>query len=454
MASAAPAPSTSTVGGRMPAWPSPPRYEGDEIVTIEGLGSARSASIPMQAAFLEKDAYQCGYCTSGQIMSAAGAAERALRPGRRRRARVHERQHLPLRRLRRTSSPPSSRSRHELRERTMQTFAFHPRRRRRPPPSPPGAGAGTAQQGASVRFLAGGTTLIDLMKLGVEAPEPRGRHQPPRPRRASNAQADGGLSIGATARNSDLAHHPVVARGVCRAVAGHPRRRLHPAPQCRDHRGQPAAAHALHVLPRPRQRPATSASPVAAARPSAALTACWRSSAPASTASPAIPPTWPWRCWPTTPSCMFRAPPATRQVPLAEFYLLPGDRPERENVLRARRPRHACHPAARRGRRARCLPQAARPRLLRVRARLGRGVGDDGRGADTSGALRARRRRHAGPGACPRRRRRSSARRRTRRCSGARPISRSRAPRPQSQNGFKIELARRCLVHALRQVTA
>ncbi len=43
--------------------------DGHEITTIEGLGSPGGLH-PMQAAFLEKDAYQCGYCTSGQIMSA------------------------------------------------------------------------------------------------------------------------------------------------------------------------------------------------------------------------------------------------------------------------------------------------------------------------------------------------------------------------------------------------
>jgi len=45
------------------------RHEGDEIVTIEGLGQPENLH-PMQASFVACDAYQCGYCTSGQIMSA------------------------------------------------------------------------------------------------------------------------------------------------------------------------------------------------------------------------------------------------------------------------------------------------------------------------------------------------------------------------------------------------
>ena len=44
-------------------------HDGDEITTIEGLGTP-DALHPMQAAFLVCDGYQCGYCTSGQIMSA------------------------------------------------------------------------------------------------------------------------------------------------------------------------------------------------------------------------------------------------------------------------------------------------------------------------------------------------------------------------------------------------
>jgi xanthine dehydrogenase YagT iron-sulfur-binding subunit len=46
-------------------------HEGDDIVTIEGLGSPEELH-PLQAAFIERDAFQCGYCTSGQICSAVG----------------------------------------------------------------------------------------------------------------------------------------------------------------------------------------------------------------------------------------------------------------------------------------------------------------------------------------------------------------------------------------------
>ncbi len=45
--------------------------EGSPITTIEGL--ARGGELhPMQAAFLQHDALQCGYCTPGQIVSAVG----------------------------------------------------------------------------------------------------------------------------------------------------------------------------------------------------------------------------------------------------------------------------------------------------------------------------------------------------------------------------------------------
>src|SRR3954471_20960719 len=92
----------------------------------------------------------------------------------------------------------------------MKTFEFTR-------PTDPGAAiataadARTAQQGAEVRFIGGGTTLLDLMKLNVETPArvldinrlPLDKIEP---------TPDGGLKIGATVRNSDLANHPTVRR--------------------------------------------------------------------------------------------------------------------------------------------------------------------------------------------------------------------------------------------------
>jgi xanthine dehydrogenase YagT iron-sulfur-binding subunit len=50
--------------------------EGREVTTIEGLAPDGELH-PMQAAFIERDAFQCGYCTPGQIMSAVALLREA-----------------------------------------------------------------------------------------------------------------------------------------------------------------------------------------------------------------------------------------------------------------------------------------------------------------------------------------------------------------------------------------
>jgi xanthine dehydrogenase YagT iron-sulfur-binding subunit len=49
-------------------------HEGDRITTIEGLGTPDKLH-PMQAAFIQHDGYQCGYCTPGQICSAVAVLD-------------------------------------------------------------------------------------------------------------------------------------------------------------------------------------------------------------------------------------------------------------------------------------------------------------------------------------------------------------------------------------------
>ena len=132
-------------------------HEASTIDTIEGLGTPDNLH-PMQAAFLERDGYQCGYCTPGQIMSAVALlAEPCGRIGRRSGG-IHERQHLPLWRISEYRCRDTIRAESEA---NVNSFTFT---RVRTLADALGGFRG------NVKFLAGGTTLVDLMKLDVECP--------------------------------------------------------------------------------------------------------------------------------------------------------------------------------------------------------------------------------------------------------------------------------------------
>jgi xanthine dehydrogenase YagT iron-sulfur-binding subunit len=55
-------------------------HDGAELVTVEGLADGENLH-PLQAAFIEHDAFQCGYCTPGQLCSAAGMLAEAEAEG-------------------------------------------------------------------------------------------------------------------------------------------------------------------------------------------------------------------------------------------------------------------------------------------------------------------------------------------------------------------------------------
>ena len=136
------------------------------------------------------------------------ALERTVRAGGHGGKGVHERQYLPLRRVSEHRGRNSERATSE--EHRMKAFQLtQPNDTAQAITS--AAKTKTAQQWAEIRFIAGGTTLIDLMKLNVEQPQNLVDVN-----RLTldkiEATPDGGLTIGATVRNSDLAWHSLVRK--------------------------------------------------------------------------------------------------------------------------------------------------------------------------------------------------------------------------------------------------
>ncbi len=147
--------------------------QGRAITTIEGLAHGDQLH-PMQAAFLEHDGFQCGYCTPGQILSAVALVNEKRPTDNTERPRVDERQHLPLRRVCQYRRRRAVRCRRH----GMNPFRYAQA-------TDAGAAVTALRGDRTMRYIAGGTNIIDLMKDDVERPSAAARHHAPAAARAS-----------------------------------------------------------------------------------------------------------------------------------------------------------------------------------------------------------------------------------------------------------------------------
>ena len=176
--------------------------DGAEVTTIEGLAK-HGALHPLQQAFIDHDAFQCGYCTPGQICSAAGliAEGKAKTPDE-----IRELMSGNICRCARLSQhrrgDPAGNG--PVRRKAMINFQYA-----RANDVSDAVRQIAADPGA--KFIAGGTNLIDLMKYDVQRPT-RLVDISKLPLKTIEETGDGGLRIGALVPNSDLAWHPVIER--------------------------------------------------------------------------------------------------------------------------------------------------------------------------------------------------------------------------------------------------
>jgi xanthine dehydrogenase YagS FAD-binding subunit len=313
------------------------------------------------------------------------------------------------------------------------------------------ASAVTAQQRAPIRYIAGGTNLVDFMKLNVETPNKlvdiNGL-----PLDKIEAMPGGGLKIGALVRNTDAAHHDAVKAQYAvlseAILAG-------ASTQLRN-----MATTAGNLLQKTRclyyrdtaygcnkREPGTGCSAIGGNNRTLAILGTSE------------------HCIATNPSDQNVALAALeanihitgtkgeRVVPIAQFYLLPGTTPERETVLEPGDVvTHVSLPA---------LPAGAKSVYLKLRDRASYEfalasaavvvkqngghidfvrVAMGGVGTKPWRSLEAEKMLHGKPATAANFRAAAEAA-----MHGA---------KPQSQNGFKVELAKRCVAHALTQATS
>ena len=309
------------------------------------------------------------------------------------------------------------------------------------------AHAKTAQQGADIRFVAGGTTLIDLMKLEVETPERLIDINRLPLDKIENMQ-NGGLKIGATVRNSDLAHHPKVQKDyavLSQAILSGASAQL-----------RNMATTAGNLLQRTRcMYFRDSAMPCNKREPGTgcpAITGSNRMLAILGTSE---------HCIATNPSDMcvamaaleatilVQGPKGLREIAFADFHLLPGNTPNRETVLEpGDLITYVALPPPKAG--SKQVYLKLRDRASYEFALASAAVVITVAGGNVTYARLAM----GGVGAKPWRSHEAEA------ALVGKPADTAnfrkaaeaalRGAKPQSENGFKIELAKRCLVHALQ----
>jgi xanthine dehydrogenase YagS FAD-binding subunit len=313
------------------------------------------------------------------------------------------------------------------------------------------AQAKTAQQGADVRFVAGGTTLLDLMKLNVETP---GRVVDINrlPLDKIEATPDGGLKIGATVRNSDLANHPTVKRDyavLSQAILSGASAQLRNMATTAGNLLQRTRCMYFRdtAMPCNKREPGTGCP---------AITGANRMLAILGTSD---------HCIATNPSDMCVAMAAleatihvqgtngARAIPIGDFHLLPGSTPDRETVLEpGDLITHVTLPP----------PVAASKQVylkLRDRASYEFALASAAVVITVAGEKVTRARiAMGGVGTKPWRSFEAEAALIGQAVNQANfrnaAAAALRDAKPQSENGFKIELAKRCLTHALQMATA
>jgi xanthine dehydrogenase YagS FAD-binding subunit len=313
------------------------------------------------------------------------------------------------------------------------------------------AKSSTAQNGAEIRFIAGGTNLIDYMKLNVERPN-RLVDINSLPLDQIEKTADGGLKIGALARNSDVAQDATVKEQYAvlsqALLAG-------ASPQLRN-----MATTGGNLLQKTRcvyyRDTATGCNKREPGSGCSAIGGYNRMLAILGTSE---------HCIATNPSDQNVALMALdavvhiegvkgqRAVPIAEFYLVPGSTPQRETVLEpGDLVTHITLPE---------LPAGAKSVYLKLRDRASYEFALASAAIvmkqDASGKIEFIRVAMGGVGTKPWRSTEAEKALLGRNASSSTFLSAAEAAlhgaKPQSQNGFKVELAKRCLTHAMGQAS-